>query len=193
MKKKNRQNFTISEKISDEFKKVCDHMSVNMSRLIENYMEEFIKLNSYDEKLKGILDNLNAIKIIAYNNYIKNEYGYVSLELSDYTDEAKIRKIITRIVHSSNIIAEQLKYGPANTCIINQKYYNMISKYLVSEKSGEFIGNMKIIKDNNIGDFILCIRLLSDDDLKIIDMYNSTMENNEYDISKQYAGFEVID
>lgn len=45
MKKKIRQNFSIKLDISNDFKKICDEKSINMSKLIENFMKEFIIKN----------------------------------------------------------------------------------------------------------------------------------------------------
>lgn len=42
MKKKTRQNFSIKIEISNEFKKICDERSINMSKLIENFMKDYI-------------------------------------------------------------------------------------------------------------------------------------------------------
>lgn len=195
--KKNRQNFTINEKISEEFKKVCDDNSINMSKLIENYMVECIKKCNFDSNLQKIYDNLDEVKDIASSNFTKaDEYSFGILKLSDYeNEEIKARKIITRIVHSSNIIATQLRYGPANICIIGEKYYNIISKYLIwndplftngKDTRNPYLGDIKVIKNDNIGDFILSMRLISDLDVDIIKLCD-----DKIDLSKQYAGFEI--
>jgi len=46
IKNKIRQNFSIDKEISKEFKKICDEKSINMSKLIEKFMKEFIKKES---------------------------------------------------------------------------------------------------------------------------------------------------
>jgi post-segregation antitoxin (ccd killing protein) len=46
IKYKKRLNFSIDIKVSDDFKKVCNDKSINMSKLIENYMKEFIDKNN---------------------------------------------------------------------------------------------------------------------------------------------------
>lgn len=43
IKNKIRQNFSVDKKISTEFKKICEENSINMSKLIEKFMIEFIK------------------------------------------------------------------------------------------------------------------------------------------------------
>lgn len=45
LKNKKRQNFSIDKDISELFKKKCDEKSVNMSKLIENFMREYISKN----------------------------------------------------------------------------------------------------------------------------------------------------
>lgn len=45
-KERTRQNFSVDKKVSDTFRDVCDTNGYNMSKLIENYMKEFIKNNS---------------------------------------------------------------------------------------------------------------------------------------------------
>lgn len=45
IKNKKRQNFSIDKEVSREFKEICNHMSINMSKLIERYMSDFIKEN----------------------------------------------------------------------------------------------------------------------------------------------------
>jgi hypothetical protein len=193
-KKKHRQNFTINEKTSEEFKKVCDHMSINMSKLIENYMEEYIEQNSIEIKLNDVINNLVSIKITASNNYELNEYGYKCplrladiMELTD-NDEFKANwKIITKIIMCSNLIATGLRCGPANVCIMNEENYNMLSACIKSEKNGKFIGGIEVVVNNIIGNFILCLRLLSESDINLI----LQLDGNT-DISKQYVGFELI-
>jgi hypothetical protein len=46
IKTKVRQNFSINREISNKFKEVCDSKSINMSKLIENMIREFITKNS---------------------------------------------------------------------------------------------------------------------------------------------------
>jgi len=43
IKNKIRQNFSINKEISKEFKKVCEEKSINMSKLVEKFMIEYIK------------------------------------------------------------------------------------------------------------------------------------------------------
>ena len=43
IKNKIRQNFSINKEISKEFKKVCEEKSINMSKLVEKFMKEYIK------------------------------------------------------------------------------------------------------------------------------------------------------
>lgn len=193
-KKKHRQNFTINEKISEEFKKVCNHMSVNMSKLIENYMEEYVKQNGVEIKLNEIINNLDSIKITASNNYGLNEYGHKSpLKLADImyltdNDEFKANwKIITRIVMCSNLIATGLRCGPATTCIMSDENYKMLSSCIKNEKNGKFIGGIEVIVDDKVGNFILCLRLLSESDINLI-----LQIDGNTDISKQYVGFELM-
>ncbi len=50
IKNKKRQNFSIDKEVSREFIDICNHMSINMSKLIERYMSDFIKENK--DKLK---------------------------------------------------------------------------------------------------------------------------------------------
>ena len=45
IKNKIRQNFSIKKEISIKFKQVCQNKSINMSKLIERLMEEFIEKN----------------------------------------------------------------------------------------------------------------------------------------------------
>jgi len=40
-----RQNFSIDEDILNEFKKLCDDKSINMSKLIQKMMKEFLDNN----------------------------------------------------------------------------------------------------------------------------------------------------
>jgi len=55
---KTRLNFTIEENISDEFKKICNNECINMSKLIERFMEDFIKKNiQYNNVNKNDVDN----------------------------------------------------------------------------------------------------------------------------------------
>lgn len=46
IKNKIRQNFSIDKEVSNKFKKVCEIKSINMSKLIENMMKDFILKNS---------------------------------------------------------------------------------------------------------------------------------------------------
>lgn len=46
IKNKVRQNFSINKEVSCKFKEVCELKSINMSKLIESMMKEFIKNNS---------------------------------------------------------------------------------------------------------------------------------------------------
>ena len=42
IKNKIRQNFSINKEISNKFKLICDRKSINMSKLIEKFMIEYI-------------------------------------------------------------------------------------------------------------------------------------------------------
>jgi hypothetical protein len=42
LKNKKRQNFSIKKEVSDEFKKICDEKSINMSKIVEKFMVEYI-------------------------------------------------------------------------------------------------------------------------------------------------------
>jgi len=48
IKNKIRQNFSIDKEISKEFKKICEDNSINMSKLIEKFMKEYIKNKGFD-------------------------------------------------------------------------------------------------------------------------------------------------
>jgi hypothetical protein len=109
------------------------------------------------------------------------------MELTD-NDEFKANwKIITKIIMCSNLIATGLRCGPANVCIMNEENYNMLSACIKSEKNGKFIGGIEVVVNNIIGNFILCLRLLSESDINLI----LQLDGNT-DISKQYVGFELI-
>ena len=51
-------------------------------------------------------------------------------------------------------------------------------------KNEKFIGDIKIIENDTLGNIVLCLRLPSDYDIK-------SLEEN-IDISKQYVGFEIL-
>ena len=38
-----RKNFSIDRKVSEDFKKICDEKSINMSKLIESLLKKFIE------------------------------------------------------------------------------------------------------------------------------------------------------
>lgn len=42
IKNKTRQNFSIDKKVSEDFKKKCESKSINMSKLIEKFMIQFL-------------------------------------------------------------------------------------------------------------------------------------------------------
>ena len=42
---KERQNFSIDSEILKDFKKLCDEKSINMSKLIQNMIKEFLDNN----------------------------------------------------------------------------------------------------------------------------------------------------
>jgi len=46
IKNKVRQNFSINKEVSIKFKEVCESKSINMSKLIESMMKEFINNSS---------------------------------------------------------------------------------------------------------------------------------------------------
>ena len=193
MEKKHRQNFTVKKETLEEFKKVCDQKSVNMSKLIENYMEEYIKEYTFNNQIKSILDNIEEIKAISLLNS-KEIAPYNILKLSDYEDEVKFdttviaRKMITIILFCSNLIATKFRCGPARICIMSKENCNILSQCIRYDigisKNEKFIGDIKIIENDTLGNIVLCLRLPSDYDIK-------SLEEN-IDISKQYVGFEIL-
>jgi hypothetical protein len=46
IKNKVRQNFSINKEVSEKFKEICEIKSINMSKLIENMMKDFIVNNT---------------------------------------------------------------------------------------------------------------------------------------------------
>ena len=155
-------------------------------------MEQYIKNHGFYSQIKEILNNIEKIINIALDNMPTKISKEIDLSNLEFTDDIKRRKIISRILHSCNNIASNLLYGPANVCLIDIKYYNLMLPLIINnEISGSGI---KVVFDENLDNHIICARLLSTEDIKIINSRNNSLdEGMKYDISKQYSGFKIID
>jgi len=49
MKKRTTRTYTIDDRLYEEFEKIIKEKSINKSRLIENFIEEFIKKNNKEK------------------------------------------------------------------------------------------------------------------------------------------------
>lgn len=194
---KTRLNFTIEEKTSESFKKICESNSVNMSQLIEDFMQGYIENDNYYKTIKDTIDNIEDIKKIASENYNKYSDKIAELDLSsEKNDEYAMRKLLTRINFSHNIIEfDTCRIGQKRLILMNKKAGKLFENLIKGEN---YLFGYEIYLDDKLGNYIVCMKVLNEDDKMIIelmnkqDVYGGQLNNKNIELTKHHVGFKVI-
>lgn len=192
---KNRQNFTIKESISETFKKLCDEKGINMSKLIETFMFDYINKNNYHKTILETLENIENIKQIGIENYQTFSQMKPELDLSEFnTDDHKKRKLLNRIFITINIIEhDTCKIGRDTIILMSEKYSKLFEDSILDDK---LIG-YKLIVNDILEDYIICMKVLTEEDKMIINImnkdsvYKGQLNKKEIDIEKHHVGFKI--
>lgn len=171
-------SITLNDELTNTYKKICNDNSVNAVKPIESFMEKVIDKKRIEEELYNIISNIEDFKESSQSN-LKD---FNILDISDLDKEEKIKKIINRIIFASNKIDFSLRTGKANYCIIGSKYYSKVKPLLK-----KYIDGIKVIIEDKLGDNIIVMKLLSNDETKILKNYTQCDDN------KCIYGFQIID
>jgi hypothetical protein len=191
---KNRQNFTIKESISQTFKKICEEEGANMSKLIENFMVDYINQNNYHKTILETLESIEDVKQIGIKNYEDFSQMKPELDLTEFdNDEYKKRKLLTRIIYSINIIENYTcKIGRDIVVFMSEKYFKLLRDLILDDK----VMGYKIISNDILKDYIICMKVLTEEDKMIIKVMNSAknygaINHKDIDIGKHHVGFKI--
>jgi len=110
--------------------------------IVNGVLESDIKDFSYDKIFSLFKKKINDL---LKNKKNKSPYPFFIKEKTVEND----RKLITLLINLSNFIAITCRRGPANTVILNDKYYNIVK---------DFLPNMSFVIDNRLKNKIYIYR-----------------------------------
>ena len=189
MKKK--QNFTIDEKVINDFRKICDVQMIPMSNLIENFMYSYSKEHMHCDVIKFVENNYKDILKIALNSV--KETKLKSLDLSTIVElDTKNRKLISKIILLSCYLNSTFKCGNANLVFLDHVFFNLIKEDLYNG----MLGDMRVVFTNTNNSVMVCRNTFLPSELNInnIDDINQII-NQTLDVETNYiqcVAFEYI-
>lgn len=191
---KKRLNFTIDETTSELFRKICEDKSLNMSELVEGFMLNYIQNEDKYKAIKETMDNIDEIKNISIENYEKYSNKVPEIDLSNDTEDSKAKRLLGRINFSNNIIDfDTCRIGSERLILMSNKYSELFNKIIINDK----IGDCYLHIDDILGDYIICMKLLSKEDIKIVEFMNNPnvypgqLNKKNIEIKKHHVGFKI--
>lgn len=172
-------NANLDTDLMDSYRQICQNKSVDAAKPIEKLIKTVVDNDRIEGELKNIISNIDEFKLASQINL--QEFN--TLNVSNLDKEEKVRKILNRIIFASNKIDFSLKTGKANYCIIGNKYYSLVKPLLKKHIEG-----IKVIFEDNLGDNVLIIKLLSNDETKMMNNKITNCNSN-----KCVYGFHIID
>jgi hypothetical protein len=190
---KNRQNFTIKESISETFKKLCDETGANMSKLVENFMVDYINQNNYGKTILETLESIESIKQIAIENYQTYSKMKPELDLSRFDGDDKKSKLLSRILITINILdTDSCRIGKDIIIFINKKWSQLFDDMIINDRLMDY----KVIIDDKLDDFIICMKVLTEEDKMIVKVINNAknygaINHTDINIENHHVGFKI--
>jgi hypothetical protein len=135
-------------------------------------------INNFDEMYKTF--KKRVIELVD-----SKVYDYNFKDVMEITDETSIRRFISKIYNSGNLIAIKGRMGPAQYIIMHQRLRDRLLKYL--DGDGKYLGGIYIIIDNTLEDIVIIGRQVNetqDKGIKIVinqdsDRWNLAEVGNE--------------
>ena len=160
MKKK--QNFTIDENVTKDFRKICEMQMIPMSKLIENYMLTYSNEHMHCDVIKFIESNYKEVLKIALE-YV-NVLELKTVDFSTIVElNVKIRKIITKILLVSCYLDTTFKYGSANLVFLDFELRDILKDSMYDG----MLGDMRVVFTHTNNSVLVCRNTLLPGELNI--------------------------